>query len=562
MANLRTSDLAPLAMSMLASLVNTPNAGTQRPENVAAYTGQPVPPPSQQPRSNNAAERRTSHYNSFQTRCTPSTDNPPSYAVSEGATRLRGTPRHLDNGSEILPKYTCSVQKEGVMYMRIEKISPFQFLPKQEWRLVYVIVRGTQIIIHKVKTSRFGPDSLATAGRPIRSYTLQHAETGLAQDVDDRMLVAKTRLAHLIPAMARQKAYNKDPALFRSDKLFALRLRVETDQLLLAEQSEENIFRWTNTICAGIDVAYPIDERCLPKQSTVPRRRRRQRPQAVDNLQDRELVAEQERLLREMYPNLARSVEDDNAASSLQRMETVVDSPQTDSNLALTGTATNINNDQDAEDIDLSAMAEDGASHERNGSRPSTTRQTTASTVATSSSLVFTGSPMKFDAVGKWAPIHPHSASQQFRYVRRCMPVLLFDAPRCSNIVMCGGRRLHINHRMDMLEEWDLQPPTYDAHDFPSSSSSTTISNAPGRTTTRVPSVDRSSMENNGSDLNIRVVQSADSAIGGMDASLEKMHGSNAGKPGVQQARSTPQPHDKAGEVSPIEQHFPVLVGF
>jgi len=47
------------------------------------------------------------------------------------------------------------------------------------------------------------------------------------------------------------------------------------------------------------------------------------------------------------------------------------------------------------------------------------------------------------------------------------MPTLLFDAPRATDIIMCHGRRLRVNTKMDMLEEWELAPPSYDIHEFP-----------------------------------------------------------------------------------------------
>lgn len=450
--------------------------------------------------------------------------------------------------------------------MRIERVSPFQFLPKQQWRAVYVIVRGTQMSIHKIKTSHFGTETLVGAGKLIRRYTLQHAEVGLAQDVSEDILMPTSRLSSLIPTVARRRAFQKDSDLFRCDKLFSIRLRLETDQLLLAVCSEEASFNWVSSVCSGIDIAYPIDERSMPRQCTVPRRRRRQqRPvEAVENLDDQRLIREQERILREMYPTLARSMEDN--SNALQQVETV-DFAQNAADLNLTAT----NNDQENEDIDLSTLAEDFAGLEASVTRPATSRQTTASTVATGMSS-FGGivNPSNFNAEGKWAPPHLRSAGSQFRYARRCMPVLLFDTPRASNIVMCYGRRLRINYRMDMLEEWELSPPTYDAHNFQSGGKKSLDRTSPANTSSN----DSASLAQSGSDMDIQVVQTRSiEGVDSIDALLEKTQTrslSDAHKinlvviPGQQQQQRNANQHGikTDQEQSPVESTFPTLIRF
>lgn len=516
MSSIRTAELTPLALSILG--MNSSEYPSSQPHIQAdmAAPSQNAAQTIRPPRAD--APRRTSHYNPFQTRCVPSTDGPPSYAVSERLARLSRHSKQHKDGDEALPQYHCTVLREGVMYMRIEKISPFQYLPKQQWRSVYVILRGTQLCIYKVKTSTFGSETLSGPGKLIRRYTLQHAEIGLASDVNDHILVPATRLAHLIPTMARRRAFEKDPDLFKCDKQYAMRLRLENDQLLLAQCKEESIFTWINSISAGMDVAYEIDERSVPRQCTVPRRQRQRRQgqtQVVENLQDRRLIAEQERILREMYPSLARSVEEaEPQDNSIHQIGTVDFAPTVDTNLALT--ATNIN-DQEAEDIDIAAMAEDVL--QASISRPVNTRQTTASTVATASSFHHTN-PGNLDESGKWAPVHPQSARQQFRYVRRCMPILLFDTPRSSSIIMCNGRRLHINQRMDMLEEWELAPPTYDAHRFP-----TTTSNELERVPTHTSVTETASIVHSASDaMEIQVVQTSnlEAAASGLEKTLSQ----------------------------------------
>lgn len=447
------------------------------------------------------------------------------------------------------------------MYMRIEKISPFQYLPKQQWRLVYVIVQGTQLRIHKIKTTRLGPDSLSEAGKLIRRYTLQHAEVGLAADVNDSILVPRTRLAHLIPAIARRKAYEKDSDLFRFDKQHAMRLRLESDQLLLAHSAEDILFKWVNSVCAGIDIAYPLDERSLPRNMTLPRRRRRQqRTEAVDNLEDRRLIQEQEQILRTMYPALGRSEEEN--ANTLRRTDTT-DFAQGLPDLTRTATI-----EQDGEDIDLAALSEEVTLLQASISRPAATRQMTADSDTSSSPSPTTTVP-RFDEQGKWAPPHPQTPSQQFRYIRRCMPVLLYDAARSSSIIMCHGRRLRINHRMDMLEEWELKPPTYDSHKFSTSPTTTT----PQRRSTYHSTTDTASIAQSGSDdLDIRAVQPSETVDFGNGAGLEKTQTARTSGEGARKTHTIPeqepirsQEHRSNGKIeehTPLDRRFPILIGF
>jgi hypothetical protein len=341
------------------------------------------------------------------------------------------------------------------MQMRIEKISPFQYLPKQDFRTVYVVLNGTQLSIHKIKTVQLAGYSLPAAGKLIKRYTTQHAEIGLATDVEYNQLLPASRIAQFIPTAARRKAFEKDPDLFTPISQVVLRLRLETDQFLLADHSEERIFKWIHDLSASIDISLPLDERSAPKPCTIPRRRRRQRTQDVENIDDRNVIEEQERIMREMYPSLARS--SDNVA--LARQETAHDTN------ALTLTTTM---DQESDDIDLSVLAEDLGTDRQSSRRPVNLRQTTASTVfSTTSSFEHETSPENLGPGGKWAPPHALSNASEWRYIQRCMPTLLMDAPRANDMIICHGRRLRVNAKMDMLEEWQLAPPTYDTHDFP-----------------------------------------------------------------------------------------------
>ncbi|KAK5136245.1 hypothetical protein LTR08_003852 [Meristemomyces frigidus] len=401
-----------------------------------------------------SSRRATSHYNSLQTVCAPSHDGPPAYAIASAY-----RPQKVCSAQGVLPKYTSTVNTEARMLFQLESTNPLNGIGESEWREVYVVICGTLLSFHRVKDGG--------AGKLLRSYTLQHAEVGLATDTDHTILIPQTRLAHLIPSSRRQRAWQKDPGLFRAVKQTVVRLRAETDQILLAHSSEEDVHGLICAISAAIDISCAIDERSIPRICTVPRRqRRRQRIPMNGDLNDPALLAEQERILRDMYPAFAeRTV----TQPELQRTTT----SDSVGGLAMESTQTTLTREED--DLDLNVMREDLATPSEPApqsgdvaSHPGVTRQITASSLTSvlSGNMLYSTSPSNFNISGKWQPPHPRTAAQIQRYTRRCMPVLLAESVRASDVLISNGKRVKVNWRMELLEEWELSPPSYKAHGF------------------------------------------------------------------------------------------------
>ncbi|KAK1086944.1 hypothetical protein LTR33_001310 [Friedmanniomyces endolithicus] len=435
--------LPPFALSILG--MDTDNR-RRRPED---DTETQVPNPTRTAPARHL-RRATSHYNFFQTLCSAAQDSPPAYALAVKhkvpAARQRG------EGHERLPGYTCSVSAEAKLLLQLESVNPLHGVSESDWREVFVTLRGTLFSIHRVKDGG--------AGKLLRSYTLQHAEVGLAVDSQHQVLVPQTRLAHLIPVYARRKAWQKDSSLFRPVTQHILRLRIETDQILLADADEDRLHDFVHAISAGIDISCAIDERSIPRQCTVPRRRRRQRPTS-DNLNDPILLAEQERILREMYPAFAEQT-----ATQQQQIHRTLTEMQANESAPTPS--------REEDDLDFAILREDFATPTSpaptqtpgTAPRPGISRQTTASSLTStfSSDMLYATSPANFTPAGKWQPPHPRTPSQIQRYARRCLPVLLAEAVRASDVLICNGKRVKINWRMEMLEEWTLSPPSYKSH--------------------------------------------------------------------------------------------------
>jgi hypothetical protein len=240
-----------------------------------------------------------------------------------------------------------------------------------------------------------------------------------------------------------------------------MRLRVETDQILLAHKSEDEIIEMVHQIGAGIDLAPAIDERSISKQCTVPRRRRRPNTQTAADINSAAVIAEQERILQQMYPSFAQHTTEQSTASA----------PAASTTVTPLGTPS-----REDDELDLSAIREDftdsntltqtTTSASANPDRPGYSRTTTASSTASAFQTTYETAPSNFGPDGKWQPPHLRTAVQIRRYVRRCAPLLMSDAVRASDIVICNGKRMRINWREERLQDWRLQPPTYQAHDF------------------------------------------------------------------------------------------------
>lgn len=446
---------------------DNPDAASDGQTNTTNITTTPAPRErhtnSHNNASNSSSSRPTRHfkpmsnYNVFQTSCAVATDAPPSYATALRP-RPSSPPRQVP-GREKLPAYSCTVECGAKMLLNLECVNPLSFVGETDWREVYALVRGTMLSLHRVKDG--GP------GKLLRTYTLQHAEVGLATDVEFCKLVPQTRMAHLIPGAARRRAWQKDASLFKEVRQSVLRLRAEAHQLLLADSDESRVWQFVHSLSAAIDIAQPIDDRSIPRQCTVPRRRNRrhqqhqqqqQRPHFGIDINDPIMLAEQERIFSQMFPRFAQTMgAQEQTVPQIEEPVEPVEVPQTPA--------------REEEEIDLSEMREDSSARPQSNDgalRPGASRTTTSTTVNStfSDDMMYVTSPANFTPEGKWQPAQTRTEAQLQRYIRRCMPVLLCEAPRASDIIICNGKRMRINARMELLEEWELQPPSYKAHNF------------------------------------------------------------------------------------------------
>ncbi|KAJ8116616.1 hypothetical protein OPT61_g1987 [Boeremia exigua] len=406
-------------------------------------------PTTRRARSSNqqTAPQTYGYHNTFHTHAQLPLGSPPSYA------RIDDNLRHLnekarieakaERGDVLPPPYTCTVEIGGVLGVRHELLSPFHVSGQRDWCDCYVILRGTQLSIYRAKQpSLWSKSKQPTAGRLISSYTLQHAEVGIAADFKKTPLIPKSPFAHLVPASSRHKLYETDPHLFEPVREHTIRIRVETEQLLLCAPTQEIMLDWTEAFCAAIDISLPIEDRSEPRYRSLPRRNRRQRMldgaqlgENLDNLSNidagRRIIAEQERIIRQLYPHLGE----------MGNVTTVT--------VTATASADAEFDEFDPEDVRFPSQ--------NNLTRMSTQDDDEPPSTASSDP--------------KNAPAIHITSSQALRYRRRCAPVLLASSPRVSDVVVCDGKRMRINVKEHRLVDYTSHPPRYDAHGFKKKSS-------------------------------------------------------------------------------------------
>ncbi|KAF2797046.1 hypothetical protein K505DRAFT_236415 [Melanomma pulvis-pyrius CBS 109.77] len=419
----------------------------------AAPPETPAPSRSRTARSANSSSQGSSqtygYHNTFHTHAQIIPDTPPSYACATSTQTLdrlhaiASTERAAYLQDEYPPQYACTVEIGGILGMKQELSSPFQVAGTREWNDVYVLLRGTQLCIYRIKSPHFLFKSRSPGpGRLIKSFSLQHAEVGVASDFKKTPLTPKSPFAHLVPTGSRQKLYETDPHLFETVREHVLRLRVETEQFLLCASSQEQMLDWVEKLCAGVDISPPLEDRSEPRYRSLPRRSRRQRvldgSRISGNLENlpnveggRRIIAEQERIIRQLYPNLAADSE---------AMAAHAEQPH-DSNV-------HHSTDPEVEDFDPEDVRFPSRRPGSSGERPSSSATSTSSDP-------------------KSAPPHQYTASQALRYRRRCAPVLLAHSSRVSDTVFSNGRRMRINVKEHILVDYTSHPPRYDVHNFP-----------------------------------------------------------------------------------------------
>ncbi|EGY14766.1 uncharacterized protein VDAG_05930 [Verticillium dahliae VdLs.17] len=171
----------------------------------------------------------------------------------------RQQPQQRQTHIELPPEYHTDIDLAAVWELKMELEDAVDRADDRTWHTVIVELRGTSLKLYSVKkewtqwgwgaarewaSSNQSPDNPPWARRAtlLRTYHLQHADIGIAADYKKRRNV--------------------------------IRLRLETDQLLLSCLESATFVRWLDAFFAAMAIAAPLDEREYPADQSVPRSQR------------------------------------------------------------------------------------------------------------------------------------------------------------------------------------------------------------------------------------------------------------------------------------------------
>lgn len=447
-------------------------------------------------------------------------DEPPGYGSKcMSPLRKRIPVGDHESSHDQIPSYDCSVFLQGVCDYKVEKETPFDFIEDPKWSTKYAVLSGTQLLIHDVRK----PNPLALAANPslprempgklVKKFTLQHAEMGLAADHKKYILVPKSALLSFLSQSATEHLMVSEPHKFDKVYQYVIRLRVETYQILMRFHSSGERNDWINHLSAAIDIAQPLETREEPKVVTLPRRRRRRAATTnLDAMRD-----DQMRIARENFPNLVGNAPAEDEAEP-DTVHDVDDGRHPEAGAAEQDDTAGAQNDRDTPEPDLLRLrtvcpAQISAVMQDTNITPIDLRDPRVQQVVhcltmrgpivnfsggeTLSVIRAAGIVMERDGLSladvsqsiaeppsdfdpetrKWAPHIAHDAAQEGRIRRRCMPSLLHNSKRASDVLVCNGRRMRIDWQARELRAWPEMPPSYTLCVGPSRASDTTRRN-------------------------------------------------------------------------------------
>ncbi|KAK0711448.1 hypothetical protein B0H67DRAFT_492975 [Lasiosphaeris hirsuta] len=322
---------------------------------------------------------------------------------------------------EALPGYSCDLHMEGVFMRKMEIEDTIKRAEVRNWQMVYVELHGTALNIYNVKKERgwwstkqydgpdISPDSPPWVKKSTleRSYSLLHADAGIAAD------------------------YRK--------RRYVIRLRVETDQFLLSCVELSTFVHSLDRIFAAIDVAAPLDERDFPRDQSIPRIQRirwlrGQRPRPEDNSTGFPRLPDQ---VPGMPPNMPGMGVDGAAA---EQESAIAEDDHED------GDGDQGDNDEEGDDLP--------------GTGPTigTGRIELPVMEGRLSTTSYYNEHIDPDT-GKWWPRNRWTSTHDNLYARMCYAVLLFKSPRKSNYVISRGKKWYVDWGSGRMIR--MLPPAY-----------------------------------------------------------------------------------------------------
>ncbi|PNY23640.1 Uncharacterized protein TCAP_06398 [Tolypocladium capitatum] len=328
---------------------------------------------------------------------------------------------------ESLPDYQSTVSVEGVFAKKHEVEHTIKRAEDRHWHTVFVTLNGTALNVYNVKKdwgwgkSRDGPTICPDNPPWVRkaklekSYSLLHADAGIAADYSKRRYV--------------------------------IRIRAETDQFLLSCIELSTFVKWLECLFAAIDVAAPIDDRDFPRDMSIPRVQRLRWFQG----QSPALPGYAAVTAAEPGGQLAAgSFASDTPAESSAQASQERPEPQP--------TAEQATSQSQPQPLpSASGLRDQSPSGDASGGPPRIEPPRRMSTTTYPNSSVD-------PHTGKWFPEHKWSSAHDLLYAKLCYSNLLFRSPRKSNYIISKGKQWFVDWGTGRMVR--VLPPTYGEIDY------------------------------------------------------------------------------------------------
>ncbi|KAF3012162.1 hypothetical protein E8E14_005064 [Neopestalotiopsis sp. 37M] len=376
--------------------------------------------------------------------------SPPAYTLPRFGYDKKGEPVVMAE-AEPLPQYTCDVQIEGVFNMKMEIIDTIKRAPARNWRAMFVQLEGTKLSIYSIKkdwglgrSKKHGAQVFADnppwvqKGTLEKTYTLLHADVGIAADYEKRRYV--------------------------------IRVRAETDQFLLSCIELETFVRWLDAMFAAINISPTIDERDFPRDQSIPRRARlqyfrtganltRQNSRASDVPRPAPVIhhsAVTPRIpVRQTSEGGPSNIHSDRqtqativAASDAGFLSPIGESITTAATLTSTGASIHARR--------AAQTTQPYTTDHRPGQAPEAFHHGRLSTTSYPNESIH-------PETGKWRPRHEWTTAHDMVYAKLCYAVLLFRSPRKSNYVIAKGKKWFVDWTTGRMIR--VLPPGYFEHE-------------------------------------------------------------------------------------------------
>lgn len=250
--------------------------------------------------SNNSTEYFSSPQDDYLNFIEPYPVLPPNYNTLPpgGCPKFPSYNSNNDNLSDNLPGYSPAAYKVGTVFRKMEWLNPYEPATSRSWKPVLMELNSTQLNLYAIPSSleqhvlsfqpvtptsvNSHPDSPQRHSidendhycKLINSYVTNDTDLQffkycqrlnlLSQDKSQKRLIRSYSLQYCKIGLASD--YKK-----RSN---VLRIRVESEQLLLNFHNVKDLIDWNLALNVGKDLALDLQERDLPRYRTVPRRRR------------------------------------------------------------------------------------------------------------------------------------------------------------------------------------------------------------------------------------------------------------------------------------------------